>query len=177
MKLTWFGGTTVRIHIGGAMLVLDADGAPGRIDRTELVSGADQLLSFGALEGLEAVDPKQWAPRKTTALMDDAEGPPVRACRIGETAIVLDAIGERPLLIVTGPVERMGRWAGTAVVVTLGAPAALPGLVANVLEQLGPKLIAVAGPEEAMDRVIAQVKHALDGTGLVALEPALALEV
>jgi hypothetical protein len=53
----------------------------------------------------------------------------------------------------------------------------LPELAANVLEALAPKLIAVAGPEAAVDAVILRVASLLDGTGLMALEPGLALEV
>jgi hypothetical protein len=53
----------------------------------------------------------------------------------------------------------------------------LPELTANLLQQLGPKLIAVAGPEAVMDQVIARVQNLLEGTGLVSLEPGLALEV
>ena len=177
MKLTWFGGTTMRVHIGGAMLVIDAEGAPAGIDRTELVSGADRQMSFGDLAALEAVDPARWAPRKAAALIDESEVPAVAVYRAGETAILVDAVGEQPLLIVTDEIERMGRWAGNAVVVVAGAPEALPELAANVLERLGPKLIAVAGPEDALDAVILRVKDLLDGAGLMALEPGLALEV
>ena len=177
MKLTWFGGTTMRVHIGGAMLVIDAEGAPAGIDRTELVSGADRRMSFGDLAALEAVDLARWAPRKAAALIDESEVPSVAVYRASETAILVDAVGEQPLLIVTGEIERMGRWAANAVVVAAGAPEALPELARNVLERLGPKLIAVAGPEEAVDAVILRVKDLLDGTGLMALEPGLALEV
>lgn len=177
MKLTWFGGTTMRVHIGGAMLVIDAAGAPAGIDRAELVSGADRQLSFGDMAGLEAIDPARWVPRKAPALIDESEMPAVAVYRAGETCILVDAVGEQPLLIVTGEIERMGRWAGNAVVVVAGASETLRELAANVLERLGPKLIAVAGPEEAVDEVILRVGQVLDGTGLMALEPGLALEV
>ncbi len=60
MKLTWFGGTTMRLHIGGAMLVVDADGAPAQIDHTELLSGADR--AFALDEDLPAVDPASSSP-------------------------------------------------------------------------------------------------------------------
>ncbi len=177
MKLTWFGGTTMRVHIGGVMLVIDAVGAPEGIDRTELVSGADRQMTFGDLAGLEAIDPARWARQKAPALIDEAELPEVRVYRAGEAAILVDAVGEQPLLIVRGEIERMGRWAGNAVVVVLGEPAGLPELAANVLERLGPKLLAVAGPEAAVDQVILRVQGLLDGAGLMALEPGLALEV
>ena len=178
MKLTWFGGTTMRIHIGGAMLVIDADEAPAGIDRAELVSGAELRLSFRAVADLDEVDPMQWGPRKAPALIDEtAELPAVMTHRIGASVIVVDAVGEPPLLLATGEVERMGRWAWNAVVVTMGEPEALPAIAANVLDRLGPKLIAVAGSEAAVDQVIERIGALLDGTGLVSLEPGLALEV
>jgi hypothetical protein len=177
MKLTWFGGTTMRVHIGGAMLVIDAEGAPAGIDRMELVSGADRLVAFAGLDGLEAVDPAAWAPRRAQALIDETEAPQVMAYRAGASAIVLDAVGEPPLLILSDGIERAGRWAANAVVVVTGTAETLPGLVADVLERLGPKLIAVAGSEDALDAVILRVQGSLDGTGLMALEPGLALEV
>ena len=46
MKLTWFGGTTFRVYVGGKVLVVDAEGVPGGIDRTELVSGADRVFGL-----------------------------------------------------------------------------------------------------------------------------------
>ncbi|HTM76963.1 MAG TPA: hypothetical protein VL133_04990 [Devosia sp.] len=175
MKLTWFGGTTLRIHIGGKMLVIDADAALASIDRTELLSGADAQLALNdpALNQVTA----DWTPRRAGALIDETSPPALQLHRIAPSVIVVDAISEQPLLLVTGSVERLGRWTGNAVVVVMGAPDALPSLTANVLEQLRPKLVAVAGPEEAMDQVILQVKTLLDGAGLVSLEPGLALEV
>ena len=176
MKLTWFGGTTMRAHIGGEMLVIDAAGAPAGIDRAELVSGADRLVSFGGLAVLKSVDPTGWTPRRAPALIDEAEVPSVAVYCAG-WAILIDAVGERPLLLINREVERMGRWAGNAVVVLMGSAEALPGLAENVLERLAPKLMAVAGTEEAVDQVILRVGSLLDGTGLMALEPGLALEV
>ena len=177
MKLTWFGGTTMRLHIGGAMLVIDADGAPAGIDRVELLSGADRQIALGDPGGLEAIDPAGWTPRKAPALIDAGESPEVEIYRVGETAIVVDATGEQPLLLVTGQVGRMGRWATNAVVVVLGAPAAIPDLAAQVLEQLAPRLIAVAAPDAAVEQVMLRLATRLDGTGFMALEAGLALEV
>lgn len=41
MKLTWFGGTTLRIYIGGQILVADAPPDAG-----EIISGADRLFQM-----------------------------------------------------------------------------------------------------------------------------------
>jgi len=177
MKLTWFGGTTMRVHIGGVMLVIDAEGAPEGIDRTELVSGADRLVTFGDMAGLEAIEPADWAPRRMPALIDETDAAEVGVYRVGDAAILVDAVGERPLLLVIEEVARLGRWVSNAVVVVMGVPEALPDLTAQVLERLAPKLVAVAGPEDAVDQVILRVQNLLDGTGFMALETGLALEV
>ncbi|WP_375450873.1 hypothetical protein [uncultured Devosia sp.] len=175
MKLTWFGGTTMRVHIGGKMLVIDGAGAPEGVEPAELLSGADSVVALddGGLGQVAA----NWMPRRVGALLDAGDDTEVQMHRIGAGAIVVDAIGEQPLLLVTGAVEPIGRWTGNAVVVVMGAPETLPELAATVLERLRPKLIAVAGPEAAAEQVIALIGTSLDGTGLVSLEPGLALEV
>ena len=176
MKLTWFGGTTMRVHIGGKMLVIDAEDAPAGIDQAELLSGADVQLRLDD-SALGRVDGATWTPRRAGALIDETGIPEVQVHAVGPAAVVVDAIGEQPLLLVSGEVERLGRWSGNAVAVVMGDPAGLPELAANVLERLGPKLIAIAAPEDAVDRAIVRVRDRLDGTGLVALEAGLAVEV
>ena len=47
MKLTWFGGTALRVYIGGDIVVVDADAAPQGIDRGELLAGADKIAGPG----------------------------------------------------------------------------------------------------------------------------------
>jgi len=174
MKLTWFGGTTFRIHIGGKMLVVDADGAPGGIDRTELVSGADQVFSLA--DALPQIDPARWQPRKVAALLDEgADLPDVLVHRAGQNAVLVEAVGEAPLLIATGPVGETGRWGREAVVVVAGADQ--PATAVSVVNEIGPRLIAVAGGDRVVEEVIGRVAELLDGTGLMALEPALAIEI
>ena len=177
MKLTWFGGTTIRIHIGGAILVLDPAGAPAGIDAAELVSGADLAIDgFGP--DLPAVDGGNWRPRKVPRLLDEGETlPAVEALSLGSGAILVDAIGEAPLLLVTGAVPPLGRWAESAIVVLFGDGIALGALGRAVLDDRGPRLLALAGDEAAVDLAIPALRDGLDGTGLVALEAGLALEV
>lgn len=177
MKLTWFGGTTIRIHIGGAILVLDPQGAPKAIDATELVSGADQVISgFGA--SLEAVDGASWKPRRVPRLLDESEvSAPVQVRSVGNGAVLIDAIGEAPLLLVSETTPVLGRWAESAVVVLFGSGAPLSALGANLLENAAPRLLALAADETSVDLAIEALRGRLDGTGLVALEAGLALEV
>ena len=174
MKLTWFGGTTFRIHIGGWMIVVDPQGAPGSIDSTELVSGADKIIELEG--GLPQADPRKWMPRKVGALIDAAAAlPEVLVHRLGEAVVLIEAVGEAPLVIATGEVSEAGRWGRDAVVVIAGKD--LPRTAVSVVNEIGPRLIAVAGGEHAIEETIEAVRELLDGTGLMAMEPALALEV
>lgn len=177
MKLTWFGGTTVRIHIGGAILVVDAEGAPGGIDAAELVSGADVVIErFGA--GLPEVDTARWKPRKAPRLLDEGEEPPaVEAWAAGPGAVLVEAVGEPPLLLVAGGVPALGRWADGAVVALFGDGAGLVARGEAVLDDVPPRLLALAGNEAAIDAAIPALRDRLDGTGLVALEAGMALEI
>lgn len=177
MKLTWFGGTTVRIHIGGAILVVDAEGAPGGIDAAELVSGADVVVErFGA--GLPEVDTARWKPRKAPRLLDEGEEPPaVDAWAAGPGAVLVEAVGEPPLLLVAGGVPALRRWADGAVVALFGDGAGLVARGEAVLDDVPPRLLALAGNEAAIDAAIPALRDRLDGTGLVALEAGMALEI
>lgn len=177
MKLTWFGGTTVRIHIGGAILVVDAERAPVGIDAAELVSGADAVVSaFGA--GLPAVDTARWKPRKVPRVLDEGEQlPAVETWSAGPGALLVDAVGEPPLLLVAGEVPPLSRWAEGGVVALFGEGAGLARMGLAVLADTPPRLLALAGDEAAIDAAIAALRDGLDGTGLVSLEAGLAVEV
>lgn len=177
MKLTWFGGTTIRVHIGGAILVVDAAGAPEGIDAAELVSGADVVIAgFGA--ELQATDAARWRPRKPSRLLDEGDAPPaVEAWSAGPGAVLIDAVGEPPLLLVAGDVPVLGRWMEIAVVTLFGDGAGLTALGQGVLEDTPPRLLALAGDEAAIDLAIPALRDRLDGSGLVALETGMALEI
>ena len=177
MKLTWFGGTTVRIHIGGAILVVDTGGAPAGIDKAELVSGADVVVdAFGA--GLPVVDVATWRPRKLPRMLDEGEElSKVDAWSVGPGAMLVEAVGEPPLLLLAGDVPPLGRWADSAIVALFGDGEALSRVGLAVLADTPPRLIALAGNETAVDLAIPALRDALDGAGLVALEAGMALEI
>lgn len=177
MKLTWFGGTTIRIHIGGAILVVDPADAPAGIDLAELVSGADSVIAgFGA--GLPTVATAHWKPRRPSRLLDDAETLlPVEAWSAGAGAVLVNAVGEPPLLLVTGETPPLGRWADDAVIALFGDGATLLRLASAALDDTPPRLLALAGDEAAIDSTIPALRGRLDGTGLVSLEAGLALEI
>ncbi|RYE88056.1 MAG: hypothetical protein EOP19_02520 [Hyphomicrobiales bacterium] len=155
------------------MLVVDADAAPATIDRTELLSGAD--WAFGLWDDLPEAGAK-WAPRKVGALIDAAaELPDVLVHRLADAAVLIEAVGEPPLVIATGAVPETGRWAREAVVIVAGNQVSATAL--SVVNELAPRLVAVAGGENAIEETIEALRDLLDGTGLMAMERALALEV
>lgn len=173
MKLTWFGGTTLRLHVGGRVIVFDAEGAPDWVDRAELVSGADRVVRVD--EAFPVVEARRWQPRKVAALIDEGGMPEVLLHRLDQGAVLVEAVGERPLVIATGAVPEAGRWSGEAVVVVAGRQ---PEIVAvEALEAMAPRLLVVAAADAAVERVIAALRDRLDGTGLMALEPAMAVEL
>ena len=180
MKLTWFSGTTIRIHIGGQILVADADHAPAFVDRTELVSGADRAFALaGDAANLPLIDPVRWRSRAVPRIVDETpQRPEVVLHRISEGAVLVDAPGELPLVLASGSRQPpFGRWADGAVVVLFDNGDAMAANGTLLLGVARPRLIALAAGEGALDLGIAALREHLDGAALVALEPGLALEV
>ena len=174
MKLTWFGNTAFRLHIGGQIVVVDAEAAPGEVDQGELVSGADRVIALGA--GLPAVDGAVWKPRARERLLDAGDNVrPVQLWTPGAAALLVDADEDMPLLLLAGAVPPLGRWAERAVVVLAGADLAARG--SRLVEAVMPRLIALAGADAELDAAFAALPSRLDGTALLALEPGLAVEV
>jgi len=171
MKLTWFAGSTIRIHIGGSILVADPAGISG-VDASELVSGAD--VTFFIDEAGEVVDPALWQPRRAAAMIDAEAMPEVMVHGIEGGALVA-AAGEAPLVLLKGPMGRAGRWAREAVVVAFGDEADV--IAGQVLDEIGPHLIAIGAPDATVERAVAALRDRLGETLFVALEPGMALEV
>lgn len=173
MKLTWFSGSTFRIQIGGQVVVLNAQDVPEGIDRSELVSGADRVVATG--EGVATVDASLWRPRPAERLLDAGETlRPVEIWSVGASGLLIDGDDDRPLLLAAGDVPALGRWVDKAVVVLMGG--GLADRAEGLLAAASPSLVALAGPEAEIDAAFERVRSRLDGTGLVALEPGLAVE-
>ena len=179
MKLTWFAGTTLRIHIGGQILVADADQAPAGVDRRELVAGADRLFSLAVDNyALAEIDPSHWRPRRAARPLDEAAAGEVNVLRMASDAVLIDAPNEPPLALLAGPeAPRFGRWSNDAVLVLFGAGEALVALGTVLLDIAPPRLLALAADEPTIERAVAELREHLEGTALVSLEPGLALEV
>ena len=172
MKLTWFGSNTFRIHAAGAMVVVSGAGELLGVDRAELVSGADLIVDFGGSKEPVA----DWKPRPPLKMLDAGEA--MRRPEIvplGNDTLVLDSDGEAPLVLARGAPELSGRWVGQAVIVLIGENLAQRGQ--SLLDRHAPRLIALAGPDPDVDAAFETLRASLDGTGLVALERGLAVEV
>lgn len=173
MKLTWFGGSTFRVQIGGQVVAIDPQSAPTGIDQGELVSGADRVVTFG--ETFATADALTWRPRAAERLIDAGDAMrPVRLWSVGPGSLLVEGDDEMPLLLLGGPVPALGRWVDSAVVVLLAH--GLAARASALFEARSPRLVALAGDENEVSDVFEAVRPMLDGTGLVALEPGLAVE-
>ena len=173
MKLTWFGGETFRIHTAGAIVVVMGEGALPGVERSELVGGADVVVAFGDSGQAGSGD---WKPRAPLRMLeaDEAVRPP-EVLGLGQGALVIDADGEAPLILAKSDFAATGRWLGQAVVVLIGDGLAERG--GTLLERSLPRLVALAGDEAEVDVTFDALRDKLDGTGLIALERGLAVEV
>jgi hypothetical protein len=178
MKLTWFAGTTLRVHIGGRILVTDAEAAPEWVDRRELVSGADRTFGLVADDpAIAAVDPEVWRRRRPSRPIDDT---PAEAAivRIAPGVLAVEVPGEAVLVLAAAAyLPPAGRWADDAVIVLFGAGEAIVAAATVLLDVAEPRLLALAADEQAIDVAVAELREHLDGTGLISLEPGMAVEV
>jgi hypothetical protein len=176
MKLTWFGGTTLRVYVGGEIVVIDADGAPEGVDRGELLAGADRVVASRGDAGVPSIDPVAWRPKAAPRGIDDL--PPVDIVSIGPGALLIAAAGEPPLVILgAGELPRFGRWADGAIIVLTSGSESFVAEATVLLDVARPRVIALAADEQRLDTAIEELSEHLDGAGLVSLEPGLALEV
>ena len=176
MKLTWFGGTTLRVHIGGLILVVDGAAAPVGIDAAELVSGADRVFGLvQAGDSLPSVDLAVWKAPRIRPL--DAGPALATVLRVRDGIVLVHVDRERPLLLVAGELPPLGRWIADAVVVLFGSADQLTARGTELLVGPGPRLLVLAAGESELDVAIPALRPHLEDTGLVALEPRLGLEL
>jgi len=179
MKLTWFAGTTIRVQIGGAILVADAGGAPRGVELRELLSGADRAFSLAAPDSTIAMaDSLNWRRRPQQRAIDEASAPaPIDLVRFAGGVVLVDAPGEPPLVLAAAPVlPPSGRWISESVVVLFGDRIAVAATGKALLALHPPRLMAIAA-SDGVDAIFAALAPVLDGAGLVALEAGLALEI
>lgn len=173
MKLTWFDDATFRIHIGGAILVVEPEMAGAGIDPAELVSGADRVVCFADLARADSSD---WKPRPALRPLDaEEQGRLPELAALSADTLVIDADGEAPVVVARGSLPALGKWVEKSVVIVAGTD--LAARVLALIADRSPRLIALAGSDGEVDAAFAALRDRLDGTGLIALERALAVEV
>ena len=177
MKLTWFGGTALRVYLGGEIVVIDPESAPERVVATELLGGAEHVVHLGAASVVPLVDPVRWRPKPAPRLADDAP-PAMEIVRLASHTLLVAAPGEPPLVVLgAGEAPRFGRWADGAVIVLTAARESLIAEATVLLDVARPRLVALALDDPALDTIVSEIAEHLDGAGLVSLEPGLAVEV
>jgi len=183
MKITWFGNTTFRLCVGGGIVVVDPEGAPGYVERHEVASGADfvvPLVASSQGNRLETLDLQNWRPRLAARLIDADEesNPSVRPCRIAEAAVLVEAEGEALAVVEPDRADvEWGRWIDEIVIVLTGEPELCMQATRAALAAGRPRLICLALPEADPEDVLSQLAGELDSVSLQALEPGLAVEV
>jgi hypothetical protein len=126
---------------------------------------------------LPTTDAASWKPRRGARVLDDDGTLPEVLVWAVSGGVLIDAIGEPPLLLATAPLGELARWTDGAVVVLFGDGATLSERGAALLEARAPKVVALAGDDAAVDMAIPALRDRLDGTGLFSLEPRMALEI
>src|SRR5690606_16186138 len=125
--------------------------------RAELIGGADRVV--GAGDSLPVVDGMSWKARPVRRLLDVGEElRPVALVALGDGAVLVDADGERPLLVLKGAVPGLGRWVERAVEVVAGAEL---GRRAGEVAARGPRLLALAGAESGVEAAFAGLRDGL----------------
>jgi hypothetical protein len=177
VKLTWFGNTALRAYVGGRIVVIDPETAPGNVDRQELVAGADRVLSLARNEA-RPIDPDRWRPVVVRPLEPEPE---LEVLTIGPSMLVISAAGEPPLLVAdVVQLPHLGRWVDGAVFVLFGERGGRLAEAMSALDLARPRLLALAAEEPVVDRLFEKLVQAADRPDVLnvaSLEPGLALEV
>lgn len=178
MKITWFAVMTFRIHVAGRIVVTHADGAPDGVDATELVAGAQILISSES-PNLAAFDQFSWSPRRRTRLIDEDPGDEgLDLYRLDTRGIVADSADEGLLAIVdAGAQPQWNRWADNAVAVLSGSGAQCAAQGTALLEIARPRLVALAVTDGETEVAFDTLAPLLGDASLIVLEPGLAVEV
>lgn len=178
MKITWFAGQTVRIHIGGQIVVTEPRSFLAGVDGEELLAGADRRIELDN-QALAPLDTKNWRKRRPQRLIDEADtGPGLDVWRLGERCVMIEA-PEEPQVIICDVRhgQDWGRWADGSVVMLCGPVGNCAVEGRGLLDMARPRLIALACPDEQPGDAIEALRPLLAGAALLVLEAGLAVEV
>ncbi len=176
MKITWFGGSTFRLYVGGVIFVTDIERAPANIDRRELGAGADHRidLSDGLVE-FPYLDLENWRPRRQSRLIDMPAEQIAELYTISGEGLFIDEPQEGPVIVAPANQTAWGRFAEGAVVVLYGPPKTIAEGVRSLVASARPKLVALA-TEGLNDLQFQAVAACCDGCAVQVLEPGLSVE-
>ena len=176
MRLVWFGGTALRLHIGGVMIGVDPGTADGSVDAAEIISGVEREVALFGSGDLPPA-PAAGSRRRTRTALEAEAADALTVSRLGAGAVLIDAADEPAVVLLAGDGVHPGRWADGAVVVlfeSLSDPAAM---ATAVLAEARPRLVALAVAEAQVEPLIASLADRRGDAGLVALQPGLGIEV
>lgn len=145
MKITWFGGSTFRLYIGGKIFVTDAERAPEGVSPHEVGAAADQRidLSDGIVE-FPYLEVETWRRKKPLRLIDEPVEQIAALYTIEGEALFIDEPQEGPLIVAPGGQTAWGRFADDSVVVLHGRAEDIVAGVKSLLIAARPKLVAIA---------------------------------
>ncbi|AEQ51617.1 hypothetical protein [Pelagibacterium halotolerans] len=178
MKITWFADMTFRIQIAGRIVVTHVEGAPEGIDPTELVAGAQTVISARSSD-LDAFDAVEWSPRRRPRLIDEEAGDEgLDLYRFGARGLVAYSVDEGLLVLEDAGAEaQWGRFADNGIAVLSGSGAQCAAHGTALLDIARPRLIALAIDDGEIDIAFDALVPNLSQTSLIVLEPRLAVEV
>jgi len=176
VKITWFGGATFRIYIGGKIFVTDAERAGGGVDRHEVAAGADEKISLsdGMVEH-PYLDVSEWRRTRARRPIDEPVETVAALFTISGEGLFIDEPQDGPLIVAPGGQTAWGHFADGAVAVLFGDPLGVEEGARSLLIAARPRLIALAaeGFSDAQFRALA--KDCGD-CALQVMEQGLALE-
>lgn len=168
MKLTWFGGCTFRIYLGGKIFAVTDGAGTTNVDAGELAAGVDASIVLPAT-GLPEFVPDLLRPRRMID-QPEGEGPGLFAFQHG---VALIDPAEPPLFLSDRRHVEWDRTVDAGIVVLVGADATANAI--RLFDAARPKLLALAVDEIGDDELAAIAAHA-GQTAVQVLEPGLALE-
>lgn len=176
MKITWFGGGTFRLYVGGRIVVTDPRDAPAGVEAAELTAAADEVVALaGGASGLPQLDPDAFPARRRLRPLDEPDAAEARLFALGGVGLAIDDPGEAPLILAPGGVPAWGPFADEAVVVLFGDAAAVADGAGTLLSTARPRLVALAA-EGMSDARFAALAATAGRTPMQVLEAGLAVE-
>lgn len=176
MKITWFGGITFRIYVGGKIFVTDHDRAPGGIDPHEVSAAADFKIDLSdGINDFPFLDLESWKKQRPRRLLDMPEETVAALYTIEGEALFIDEPQEGPVIVAPGGQTAWGHFADNAIVVLYGEAQAILEGAQSLLIAARPKLIVIAA-DGFNDEQLSALSDACGGCAMQVLEQGFAIE-